>query len=546
MQTFRRIAAVLTFPAIAWLGAACERTDVPTGVAPKPVMQTYGTPDFVVDDDGMATVADCDAPNPTYTMISAAVAAAGPGDIIKVCPGMYNESVTIGMPLTLLGPNVSVSWSGTRGPEASVTSAATTFNVTNGQNVTIDGFTINGAFGVYVSTSSSGTVIEDDIITGTARAVTLDATGSSASVLNNHLVSDVRSLHVSSGPYTDMRVNGNGFSGPDGTIFFNGNSSITGFEFENNQVLQYANLASNITNGAVTGNTFDAPIGSDLDIQMSLHNSTVTDNTFQGHDVNACFQLFGSQFLLVPSHDVTISDNTFSDCGGAAPPWNFAIQLSPDIHHIYITHNRLSNGFEGVNTRDVTPWDVTGKEIHINVNNITDNTSFGVRNGQMGTLDAECNWWGAADGPGPVGPGSGDNVSTNVDFTPWLTAPAPGGSCIGGLGLHGMVTGGGQINVTGGTGSFGFSAKDQTQSGHLDYMNHVTSAHLNCTVTSVMITPPNKAKLSGPCSSKNAGGAMSFTADVEDNDKTMDKFTITYGIVVNEGGMIRSGNIQIK
>ena len=42
-----------------------------------------------------------------------------------------------------------------------------------------------------------------------------------------------------------------------------------------------------------------------------------------------------------------------------------------------------------------------------------------------GILDATYNWWGAANGPGPVGPGSGDKVSTNVNYTPWLTSPAP-------------------------------------------------------------------------------------------------------------------------
>jgi len=85
-------------------------------------------------------------------------------------------------------------------------------------------------------------------------------------------------------------------------------------------------------------------------------------------------------------------------------------------------------------------------------------------------------------------------------------------------------------------------------SGHLNYLNHVTRAHLDCTVTSVLITPPNKAKLSGPCSSENAGGAMSFMADVEDNGnpgKGADKFTISYGVVVNEGGTLISGNIEI-
>jgi hypothetical protein len=380
-----------------------------------------------------------------YTMIQDAVDDAVAGDTIKVCPGTYNESVTVTFALTFLGPNAGVSGNGVRGAEAVVTSGATTFNLLNGQNVTIDGFTITGAFGIYVSGSTTNTLIQNNITTGGVRALTLDAPGSNAGVLNNLLVSPVRSMHLSSGPYTNLTVSGNRFSGT-GTIFFSGNSSITGFTFTDNDVLQSSNLASNISNGTVSGNTFDAPAGSLLDTQMSLHNSTVTDNTFDGSDANACFQLFGSQFGLVPSHHVTISDNTFSDCGGAAP-FNYAIQLSNDVHDIDIENNDISSGFEGVNTRDVVPpWDVTD-EIHINYNNITNNTSFGVRNGQQsGPLDAECNWWGAADGPGPVGPGSGDNVSPNVDYTPWLTDEAPGGPCIGGLAsTPGKVTGGGQI-----------------------------------------------------------------------------------------------------
>ncbi|HVX21230.1 MAG TPA: fibronectin type III domain-containing protein [Acidimicrobiales bacterium] len=38
-------------------------------------------------------------------------------------------------------------------------------------------------------------------------------------------------------------------------------------------------------------------------------------------------------------------------------------------------------------------------------------------------LDGTNNWWGAADGPGPVGPGSGVPVSTDVNYTPWWVTP---------------------------------------------------------------------------------------------------------------------------
>ena len=56
-------------------------------------------------------------------------------------------------------------------------------------------------------------------------------------------------------------------------------------------------------------------------------------------------------------------------------------------------------------------------------NDIYDNYAFGVENDTTtGQITAESNWWGAADGPSGQGSGSGDAVSKNVDFVPFLTA----------------------------------------------------------------------------------------------------------------------------
>jgi len=127
----------------------------------------------------------------------------------------------------------------------------------------------------------------------------------------------------------------------------------------------------------------------------------------------------------------------------------------------------------------------------------------------------------------------------NVDFIPFLTGcPAF---------AAGKVTGGGQVAVTGGKASFGFNAKQGSGagSGHLDYMNHFTGAHLNCTVTAITEFTPTSAKFSGTCSANST--SPSFTASVEDHGepgKGKDKFTIMYG-VITEGGTLISGNIQI-
>src|SRR5205823_2021423 len=151
---------------------------------------------------------------------------------------------------------------------------------------------------------------------------------------------------------------------------------------------------------------------------------TVSSNSFDGTDTTACFRLFGTEFGEIPSDHVSISSNMFTRCN------TFGVRLGPDVHHITISNNALANGFDGVDTRlagDVptTPWDVTGKEIHINLNNITGNAEFGVKNTVNGVLDATCNSWGSASGPGPVGPGTGDRVTPGVAYSPWLVAPAP-------------------------------------------------------------------------------------------------------------------------
>lgn len=58
---------------------------------------------------------------------------------------------------------------------------------------------------------------------------------------------------------------------------------------------------------------------------------------------------------------------------------------------------------------------------HINYNRICGNTNYGVYS-DCG-VDAEFNWWGDASGPSGAGSGTGDAVSANVDYDPWLGAP---------------------------------------------------------------------------------------------------------------------------
>lgn len=63
-----------------------------------------------------------------------------------------------------------------------------------------------------------------------------------------------------------------------------------------------------------------------------------------------------------------------------------------------------------------------GSTATIAKNNIFDNQGFGLNNldGSV-MIEAQGNWWGDASGPGGMGSGSGDRVSTGVDYANWRT-----------------------------------------------------------------------------------------------------------------------------
>jgi hypothetical protein len=67
-----------------------------------------------------------------------------------------------------------------------------------------------------------------------------------------------------------------------------------------------------------------------------------------------------------------------------------------------------------------------------NGNNIEENDIFGIYNDDAVEVDARENWWGDAQGPkhedNPFfATTTGDEVSDNVDYLPWLNAPCPAG-----------------------------------------------------------------------------------------------------------------------
>ncbi len=86
-----------------------------------------------------------------------------------------------------------------------------------------------------------------------------------------------------------------------------------------------------------------------------------------------------------------------------------------------IKNNKIFNWANGVLSDNL----VSGTDVNINYNNIVNNSNYGILNGTGEVLDARYNWWGSNAGPSGEGPGSGDAVSANVDYDPWLRMFSP-------------------------------------------------------------------------------------------------------------------------
>jgi hypothetical protein len=144
----------------------------------------------------------------------------------------------------------------------------------------------------------------------------------------------------------------------------------------------------------------------------------------------------GGAIQINVGKDCTITDNTVYNTPGVSH-YNASIYMFGSGSGNTITHNTLRDSASGITLwidgAGGSPIDWEGDTAtspDVTSNNIYDNTYYGAYNSGSIVLDAELNWWGAADGPYHANGnhGSGDNVSDNVDYCPWLDAPAPGGS----------------------------------------------------------------------------------------------------------------------
>jgi hypothetical protein len=261
----------------------------------------------------------------------------------------------------------------------------------------------------------------------------------------------------SAGTYTAVTVEDSNFhhSGSWGFSIAGAasNVTVTDSHFDNNGTATPAQaIGLNLTAGAgisnvqITGGTFNNNGVKTTNGSKGINMVVVTNVTIDGIEAKNNFDGVILWEFVGTSSNVDITDSNLTGNGRGI---TLGSETGKTIDGVTITGNTLSGNNDGVLIYRAPGWgDGVIKNVDINRNDLSSNPSRGI-NVVMPyeEVDGTCNWWGAANGPGPVGPGSGSKVTAGVDFTPWLYTSDLTGPCyVGGtIAIDKVAAGGGAL-----------------------------------------------------------------------------------------------------
>ncbi len=180
---------------------------------------------------------------------------------------------------------------------------------------------------------------------------------------------------------------------------------------------------------------------SNTSIQHAIENATVGDTIIvkdgthnENVDVNKQLRIQSENGLAstivhaanssVPVFEVTADYVNISGFTVKGATQNAGVYLGSDADYCNLSSNNITNNSEGVRIAPNASGDV------INFNNIAGNSLYGIYKSVNETVNAKNNWWGDVSGPSGAGNGTGDAISANVDYDPWLDSPYPEGEPI--------------------------------------------------------------------------------------------------------------------
>ena len=325
-----------------------------------------------------------------YATIQAAVDAVG-CTTVKVAPGNYTESVSVARAVNIKGAKAGVNVnSRTFGStaESKVTGATGAVFTVNAADVTIDGFSLTNpgqGLGVVVKTPGNRAFIKNNIVD------TIGGATYAPNAVGIYLELGPDSVKVVSNKLTNIES----VASAQGVLVGDSTSSNPSLD-----ILLKKNTISKVTS---TRGAYG----------IQLNNGASTAPTATGYT------------------EARVIDNEIKDLKG---DWAHGIGLEGETPNVVVTYNTVSN-LTDVNSTSINdaiavffesnPFFFTAE---VNRNSIAVGpTAYGIAVHPALTLqysslnlDGECNWWGAANGPGAIGTGNGSLVSAGVDYTPWL------------------------------------------------------------------------------------------------------------------------------
>jgi len=364
------------------------------------------TPRFTVGGPSCSVPAD-------YATIQAAVNALG-CSTINVAPGTYPEDVVIARSLVLNGARAGVDARTRSGTESTINGVGPNITIT-ADNVTVDGFTLvgpvsQGTAAINMPGPNSGETIRNNIIQDPGRAVSYNT--SATTFLRNRILESATTgdgIQQNTGAVSNVTVADNQFTGG-----LNNNADIT-----------FISDPTGSTNIRVTGNSSSAP--GTLVALFYTNGAVIAGNTVVNPTGSAIYIGGGDNNVVVIGNSVR---------GGAFSAVRVANAFGDGPNsNILVTGNVLANNAYAVNVGATSIASTETVQVHTNL--ISGNSLFGINNTSDGTVSGTCNWWGSKSGPGPVGPGTGDKVTTGVTFSPWLTSANFDAKCNGGKGKKG-------------------------------------------------------------------------------------------------------------
>jgi hypothetical protein len=371
-----------------------------------------------------------------YDNIAPAVAAARNGDLITADAGTYNENrILIDKAVTIQGAG-STTTIIDGGGVTNLSGAGLVRITASTGNVIFSGFTVKNAgaqtgqtdrFAILAGSSSAGviyTISNNKIIgaTGLPGDFGFYAQGGKENLIFTY--NEIKEtggnpvcVEKHEGPIDISYNNIEAGTMPENSdaVFV---MTHSGLDVTNPQNITHNSINLGTGNLAFRGTGITIATGVGTTPGRFVNSVQIADNTIYGMTANrrgiGTWNDSSGDGSAGDIMGLVITRNTITGTGAAG---GFGISLLGLATNAAITNNTVTNMDYSFKGRVWNGHLATGTVLNCN--------SFSSNNTGMdwpgpSVLNAQNNWWGNASGPSGAGGGSGDRVSTNVNFFPWL------------------------------------------------------------------------------------------------------------------------------